>query len=76
MIAPMSSFRVHAIAGRVVIVHDMCGQTTFSELDVEQADVLLQQLERAKKAALLSLGEQSFLALLADTGSVADSPVA
>ena len=49
---PMSTFRAQAIAGRVVVIHDMPDQTVISELDAEQADVLLQQIEAAKRTVL------------------------
>jgi len=47
-----SSYRAQAIAGRVVITHDMPTATVISELDVEQADLLLQQLEIAVRKVL------------------------
>lgn len=68
----MSSIRIHAIAGRVVLVHDMPDRVAYAELDVEQADVLLQQLEWAKRKALRSLRAQHPTAQLADMGMLAD----
>jgi hypothetical protein len=50
-----SSYRVQPIAGRVVITHDMPDTTIISELDVDQADVLLQQLQNAVRTALREL---------------------
>ena len=35
------------MANRVVLVHDMEEQTVISELDLEQADLLLEQLQHA-----------------------------
>jgi len=53
---PMSSsYRAQAMAGRVVITHDMPDATVISELDVEQADVLLQQLQIAVRTVLREL---------------------
>lgn len=56
----MSTFQIQAIAGRVVVVHDMPNLAVVSELDVEQADVLLQQLERAVRAVLGQSAQGSF----------------
>ncbi|MDJ0388960.1 hypothetical protein QMO56_12620 [Roseomonas sp. E05] len=47
-----SSYRAQAISGRVVITHDMPTATVISELDVEQADLLLQQLQIAVRRVL------------------------
>jgi len=46
------------MAGRVVITHDMPDATVISELDVEQADVLLQQLQIAVRTVLRELAAQ------------------
>jgi hypothetical protein len=43
----MSTYRACAIPGRVVLIHDMPDQIVISELDLEQADVLLRQLQAA-----------------------------
>ncbi len=51
----MSTYQIRAIADRVILIHDMADQTIFSELDVEQADVLLQQLQTALGHSLASL---------------------
>ncbi len=48
----MSTFRIQAVPGRVMVIHDMPDAAIVSELDVEQADVLLQQLEIAVRAVL------------------------
>ena len=48
----MSTYRACAIAGRVVMIHDMDDRTAISELEVDQADLLLQQLEIALRAVL------------------------
>ena len=51
----MSTISVQAIAGRVVLVHDTPTQIIHSELDVEQANTLLEALERAKQDVLRML---------------------
>ena len=51
----MSTYRAFTMADRVVLIHDMADQTVFSELDIEQADVLLQQLEIAVRRSTEAL---------------------
>lgn len=48
----MSTYRACAIAGRVVMIHDMDDRTAISELEADQAGLLLQQLEIALRAVL------------------------
>ncbi len=43
----MSSFRACSMANRVVLIHDMDDRTIISELDLVQADLLLEQLQHA-----------------------------
>ena len=69
----MSTFRAQAIAGKVVIVHDMPDQTVISELDVEQADVLLQQLEHAKRAVFRQLCGQELSTATSGLGAWANT---
>lgn len=59
----MSTYRVCAMADRVVLIHDLADRTVHSELDAEQADMLLQQLQQAL--------EQSLTVLRATAGDVA-----
>ncbi|MFT8245821.1 hypothetical protein [Roseomonas sp. BN140053] len=53
----MSSFRAFAIAGRVVLIHDTPDHTTIAELDIEQADLLLQQMQGAVGTVLRQLSQ-------------------
>jgi hypothetical protein len=55
----MSSFRAKAIAGRVVLVHDMSDQVVISEFDPEEASTLLQQLEAALAQVVRGLAAQA-----------------
>lgn len=59
----MSTYRACTVADRVVLIHDMLDQTIISELDAEQADVLLHQMQiavgRAIAALRLRAGEPS-----------------
>ena len=48
----MSSFRACAMADRVVLIHDMPDRVVISELDVEQAGLLLRQMQIAMREAL------------------------
>ncbi len=43
----MSTIRACSMVNRVVLIHDMAEQTIISELDLEQADLLLEQLQQA-----------------------------
>ncbi len=54
----MSTYRACSIAGRVVLIHDMVEQTVISELDLDQADLLLEQLQRAVDIQLIAMREQ------------------
>lgn len=51
----MSSFRARAMADRIVLIHDMPDRVVVSELDVEQADLLLRQMQIAIREALCQL---------------------
>ncbi|WP_338663187.1 hypothetical protein VQH23_24005 [Pararoseomonas sp. SCSIO 73927] len=55
----MSSFRAQAIAGRVVLVHDMADQVVVSEFDAAEASTLLRQLEDALKQVVRGLAQQA-----------------
>ena len=55
----MSSFRAQAIAGRVVLVHDMPDQVVVSEFDVVEASTLLRQLEDALAQVVRGLAQQA-----------------
>ncbi len=43
---------------RVVLIHDLPEQTIISELDVEQADVLLEQLQDAVRTIMEAVQER------------------
>jgi hypothetical protein len=55
----MSTFRAQAIAGRVVLVHDMPDQVVVSEFDAMEASSLLQQIEEALAQVVRGLAEQA-----------------
>ncbi|SHI81505.1 hypothetical protein SAMN02745194_01144 [Roseomonas rosea] len=55
----MSSFRAQAIAGRVVLVHDMPDQVVVSEFDAAEASTLLRQLEDALAEVVRGLAQQA-----------------
>lgn len=49
-----------------MLIHDMRDQTVYSELDVEQADILLQQLELAVQKATSMLRQRPIATVLMD----------
>lgn len=55
----MSTFRAQAIAGRVVLVHDMPDQVVVSEFDAIEASSLLRQIEDALAQVVRGLAEQA-----------------
>ncbi|MFC7734475.1 hypothetical protein ACFQX4_01225 [Roseomonas sp. GCM10028921] len=55
----MSTFRAQAIAGRVVLVHDMPDQVVVSEFDAAEASTLLRQLESALAQVVRDLAERA-----------------
>ena len=55
----MSTFRAQAIAGRVVLVHDMPDQVVVSEFDAAEASTLLRQLENALAQVVRGLAERA-----------------
>ena len=61
----MSTFRACTLLDRVVLIHDMDEQTVISELDLEQADLLLEQLQSAVGAQLAALRRRAGIAALA-----------
>lgn len=67
----MSTYRACSLGDRVVLVHDMPDQTVWSELDAEQADVLLQQLEIAVRTAVSVLRQRPGAAVPAQASAVA-----
>ncbi len=58
----MSTYSARQLGDRVVIIHDMRDQTVFSELDIEQADLLVEQLQTALMLATATLRETAFAA--------------
>ncbi len=61
----MSTYRVATMANRVVLIHDMPDRVVVSELDLEQADLLLEQLQMAVSAQLMALRDGAGMAALA-----------
>jgi hypothetical protein len=55
----MSTFRAQAIAGRVVLVHDMSDQVVVSEFDAMEASTLLRQIEDALAQVVRGLARQA-----------------
>ncbi|WP_458096447.1 hypothetical protein [Roseomonas sp. WA12] len=51
----MSTIRAQAIAGRVVLVHDMSDQVVVSEFDAVEASTLLRQIEDALQEVVRGL---------------------
>ncbi len=51
----MSTYRACTMADRVVLIHDMPDRLVHSELDVEQASLLLHQLQIALRQSLGAL---------------------
>jgi hypothetical protein len=64
-----SFFKVQHLTGRVVITHDMPHATVISELSIEQADVLLQQLQIAVRHVLQGLRQDGIRSDLPQSGS-------
>lgn len=62
----MSTYRACTVGDRVMLIHDMRDQTVYSELDVEQADILLQQLELAVQKATSMLRQRPIATVLMD----------
>jgi len=55
----MSHFRAQAIAGRVVLVHDLVDQVLVSEFDAAEASNLLRQLEDALAEVVKGLADRA-----------------
>ena len=55
----MSTYRACTFADRVVLIHDMAEQTVISELDLVQADLLLEQLQIAVSSQIAARREQA-----------------
>ena len=53
----MSTYRACTVADRVVLIHDMAEQTVISELDLVQADLLLEQLQMAVSSQIAARRE-------------------
>lgn len=51
----MSTLQARTMFDRVVLIHDLPEQTIISELDVEQADVLLAQLQAAVRSIMAAV---------------------
>ena len=56
----MSSYSARPLGDRVVIIHDTADLTIFSELDLEQAGVLIDQLRSALRTATTALRQTAF----------------
>ena len=61
----MSTYRACTFSDRVVLIHDMEEQTVISELDLEQADLLLEQLQAAVLTQLTALRQQAAVPVMA-----------
>ncbi len=48
----MSTYCAQPLGDRIMIIHDMASETIFSELDVEQAELLMRQLQAALLTAI------------------------
>ena len=55
----MSTYRACTVADRVVLIHDMAEQTVISELDLVQADLLLEQLQMAVSSQIAARRERA-----------------
>ena len=55
----MSTYRACTFADRVVVIHDMAEQTVISELDLVQADLLLEQLQIAVSSQIAARRERA-----------------
>ena len=55
----MSTYRACTLADRVVLIHDMAEQTVISELDLVQADLLLEQLQMAVSSQIAARRERA-----------------
>ncbi len=51
----MSAIQTRAMVDRIVIIHDTADQTIISELDIEQAGLLLEQLQDSIASVLDAL---------------------
>ena len=56
----MSTYCARPLGDRVVVIHDSADHTIFSELDIEQAGILLEQLRLALKIAANALRQTAF----------------
>ena len=61
----MSTYRACSFSDRVVLIHDMDEQTVISELDLEQADLLLEQLQAAVGTQLAALRQRGAIPIMA-----------
>ncbi len=60
----MSTYRACTFADRVVLIHDMAEQTVISELDLIQADLLLEQLQMAVSSQIAARRERAHCAVV------------
>ena len=61
----MSTYRACSLSDRVVLIHDMDDRTVISELDLDQADLLLEQLQMAVGTQLAALRRQAAVPAMA-----------
>ena len=51
----MSTLQARTMSDRVVLIHDTLDRTIISELDIDQASLLLEQLQEAVRQTLAAL---------------------
>lgn len=68
----MSTYRAYAMSDRVVLERVTSTETVFSELTLDQADLLLAQFEHAVKGALRAAADFAKIPLNALHGSPAE----
>ncbi len=55
----MSTLQARTMSDRVVLIHDTADRTIISELDIDQASLLLEQLQDAVGATLNALRQRA-----------------
>ena len=55
----MSTLQARTMSDRVVLIHDTKDRTIISELDIDQASLLLEQLQEAVRETLQALRQRA-----------------
>ena len=55
----MSTLQARTMSDRVVLIHDTQDRTIISELDIDQASLLLEQLQEAVRQTLAALKQRA-----------------